>query len=252
MRLENKVAVITGAASGIGRACCIIFAREGARIVGADVDEAGGTETVDAVNANGGSAIFVRTDVSMAADTEHMAAETMRAFGAVHILVNNAGIIRAGTVMDTPEEVWDAVLDVNLKGLYLCGKYVIPHMIKSGGGSIINTSSAAGLVGAANQAAYDAAKGGAVNLSRQMALDFAQYNIRVNCLVPGGIDTPQSRNFIALRPNVKLIDAQKNWGALKRFGTAEEVANVALFLASDESSFVTGAPIIVDGGYLAE
>jgi NAD(P)-dependent dehydrogenase (short-subunit alcohol dehydrogenase family) len=252
MRLANKVAIITGGASGIGRACCIIFAREGARIVAADVDEQGGLETIKTVNDNGGQAIFFRTDVARAADAERLAAETMRAFGAVHILVQNAGIIRAGTVVDTPEEIWDQVLDVNLKGLYLCSKYVIPHMIASGGGSIINTSSAAGLVGAQNQCAYDAAKGGAVNLSRQMALDFAGDNIRVNCLVPGGIDTPQSRNFIALRPNVKLIDAHKNWGALKRFGTAEEVANVALFLASDEASFVTGAPIIVDGGYLAE
>ncbi|HZQ06783.1 MAG TPA: glucose 1-dehydrogenase [Anaerolineae bacterium] len=253
MRLSNKVAIITGGSSGIGRACCILFAKEGARIVAADIDEAGGQETINTVKQNGGEAIFVRTDVAKAADAERLANETMRAFGAVHILVQNAGIIRPGTVVDTPEDVWDAVLDVNLKGLYLCAKYVIPHMIASGGGSIINTSSAAGLVGAQNQCAYDAAKGGAVNLSRQMALDFAKDNIRVNCLVPGGIDTPQSRNFIKLRPNVRLLeDAHKNWGALKRFGTAEEVANVALFLASDEASFVTGAPFIVDGGYLAE
>lgn len=252
MRLENKVAIITGASSGIGRACCVIFAREGARVVGADVDDAGGQETMKMVEEVGGKAVYVHTDVSKAQDTKQLADETMRLFGAVHILVNNAGIIRAGTVVDTSEELWDQVLDVNLKSLFLTAKYAIPYMIQSGGGSIVNTSSAAGLVGAANQAAYDAAKGGAVNLSRQMALDFAKDNIRVNCLVPGGIDTAQSRNFIAQRPSVKLIDAHKNWGALKRFGTAEEVANVALFLASDESSFVTGAPFIVDGGFLAE
>ncbi len=169
----------------------------------------------------------------------------------MHIAVFNAGIIRYGTVVDTPEEVWDHVIDVNLKGIFLCSKYVIPQMIAAGGGSIINTSSAAGVVGAQNQCAYDAAKAGVINLSRQMALDYAKFGIRVNCLVPGGIDTPMSRAFIAQR-QAKFEDVARNWGALKRFGTSEEAAYVALFLASDEASFVTGAPFIVDGGFTAQ
>lgn len=251
MRLSGKVAIVTGGASGIGRACSTLFAGEGARIVVADIDAAGGGETVGAIREAGHSAIFVHTDVTRARDVEHMVNETLRAFGGLNVVVYNAGIIRYGTVVDTPEEVWDDVLNVNLKGVFLCAKYAVPRMIAGGGGSIINTSSAAGLVGAPNQCAYDAAKAGVVNLSRQMALDFAQHNIRVNCLVPGGIDTPMSRAFIAKR-QARFEDVSKNWGALKRFGTAEEVAHVALFLASDEASFVTGAPFIVDGGFTAQ
>jgi NAD(P)-dependent dehydrogenase (short-subunit alcohol dehydrogenase family) len=251
MRLKGKVAIITGGASGIGRACSILFAGEGARVVVADIDTAGGEETVRAIRGAGHTAMFVPTDVTRAAAAERLVDETVHAFGGIHVVVYTAGIIRYGTVVDTPEEVWDDVLNVNLKGIFLCAKYVIPRMIAGGGGSIINTSSAAGLVAALNQCAYDAAKAGVVNLSRQMALDFAQYNIRVNCLVPGGIDTPMSRAFIAKR-QARFEDVSKNWGAFKRFGTAEEVARVALFLASDEASFVTGAPFIVDGGFTAQ
>lgn len=247
-RLRDKVAIITGGASGIGRACAILFAREGARVVVADIDAEGGEETVRLIGE--GRARFVATDVTVARDAERLVTETFRAFGAVHAAVFTAGIIRYGTVVDTPEDVWDRVVGVNLKGIFLCAKYVVPAMIASGGGSIVNTSSAAGLVGAANQCAYDAAKAGVVNLSRQMALDFASANIRVNCLVPGGIDTPMSRSFIAQR-GAHLEDVARGWGAVKRFGTAEEVARVALFLASDEASFVTGAPIVVDGGFTA-
>jgi len=245
MRLRDKIAIITGGASGIGRACAILFAGEGARVVVGDIDAAGGQETIRLIRDAGHTAKFVATDVTAAGDAQRLVRETMEVFGAVHVAVFNAGIIRYGTVVDTPEEVWDRVIDVNLKGIFLSAKYVIPAMIVSGGGSIVNTSSAAGLVGAANQCAYDAAKAGVVNLSRQMALDYASANIRVNCLVPGGIDTPMSRAFIAER-HVRLEDVARNWGALKRFGTAEEVAHAALFLASDEASFITGAPLVVD------
>jgi|SRR5579864_4932826 len=250
MRLRDKVAIITGGASGIGRACAILFAGEGARVVVGDIDAAGGQETIRLIRDAGHTAKFVATDVTAAGDAQRLVQETLDAFGAVHVAVFNAGIIRYGTVVDTLEEVWDRVIDVNLKGIFLSAKYVIPAMIASGGGSIVNTSSAAGLVGAANQCAYDAAKAGVVNLSRQMALDYASVNIRVNCLVPGGIDTPMSRAFIAER-HVRLEDVARNWGALKRFGTAEEVARAALFLASDEASFITGAPLVVDGGFTA-
>jgi len=250
MRLRDKVAIITGGASGIGRACAVLFAREGARVVVGDIDAARGQETVRLIRDAGHDARFVATDVTIAKDAERLVHETRDAFGAVHVAVFNAGIIRYGTVVDTPEELWDQVVDVNLKGIFLCAKYVIPAMMAAGGGAIVNTSSAAGLVGAANQCAYDAAKAGVINLSRQMALDYAPFNIRVNCLVPGGIDTPMSRAFIAAR-QARLEDVARNWGALRRFGTAEEVANVALFLASDEASFVTGAPFVVDGGFTA-
>lgn len=251
MRLEGKVAIVTGGASGIGRACAQLFAREGARVVVGDIDANGGAESVRLAQEAGGQARFVQTDITRASDAERLVAETVASFGGVDVAVYTAGIIRYGTVVDTPEDVWDSVLDVNLKGIFLCAKYVVPRMIERGGGSIVNTSSAAGLVAAPNQCAYDAAKAGAVNLSRQMALDFAKHNIRVNCLVPGGIDTPMSRTFIAKR-QARFEDVSKNWGAFKRFGTAEEVARVALFLASDEASFVTGAPVIVDGGFTAQ
>lgn len=249
-RLRDKVAIITGGASGIGRACAILFAQEGARVVVGDIDAAGGDETVRLIRDAGHTAKFVATDVTVARDAERLVKETVDAFGALHAAVFTAGIIRYGTVVDTPEEVWDQVVDVNLKGIFLCAKYVIPAMVASGGGSIVNTSSAAGLVAAANQCAYDAAKAGVVNLSRQMALDFASANIRVNCLVPGGIDTPMSRSFIAKR-QARLEDVARTWGALKRFGTPDEVARVALFLASEEASFVTGTPVVVDGGFTA-
>jgi NAD(P)-dependent dehydrogenase (short-subunit alcohol dehydrogenase family) len=216
-----------------------------------DIDAVGGAETVRLAKQDGSDARFVHTDVTRAADAERLVAETVAAFGGVDVSVYTAGIIRYGTVVDTPEDVWDSVLDVNLKGIFLCAKYVVPRMIERGGGSIVNTSSAAGIVAAQNQCAYDAAKAGAVNLSRQMALDFAKHNIRVNCLVPGGIDTPMSRTFIAKR-NARFEEVSGNWAAFKRFGTAEEVARVALFLASDESSFVTGAPVVVDGGFTAQ
>jgi NAD(P)-dependent dehydrogenase (short-subunit alcohol dehydrogenase family) len=251
MRLQGKVAIVTGGASGIGRACAQLFAREGARVVVGDIDATGGTEIVRLAQESGGDARFVQTDVTRAADAERLVAETVAAFGGVDVSVYTAGIIRYGTVVDTPEDVWDNVLDVNLKGIFLCAKYVVPRMIERGGGSIVNTSSAAGIVAAQNQCAYDAAKAGAVNLSRQMALDFAKHNIRVNCLVPGGIDTPMSRTFIAKR-NARFEDVSGNWAAFKRFGTADEVARVALFLASDESSFVTGTPVVVDGGFTAQ
>lgn len=251
LRLQDKVAIITGGASGIGRACALLFAREGAKVVAGDIDIAQGDETIQRLRAEGHEAIFVPTDVTKARQAEALVKEGMRAFGGVQVAVFCAGIIRNGTVVDTTEEDWDEVINVNLKGIFLCAKCVIPPMIAGGGGSIINTSSAAGLVGAPNQCAYDAAKAGVINLSRQMALDFAKFNIRVNCLVPGGIDTPMSRAAIARR-HAQFEDVAGAWGALKRFGTADEVARVALFLASDESSYMTGAPVIVDGGYTAQ
>ena len=254
MKLAGKTALITGAASGIGRASAYLFAREGAKIAAVDVDGPGAAETVAHITADGGSAVAIIGDVSVARDAERMVQETLDAFGSLGILFNNAGIFRHGTVIDTPEEVWDRVLDVNLKGIFLVSKYALPQMIAAGGGVVINTASTAGMKAFYHQAAYDASKGGVMLLTRQMALDYAPHKIRVNCLVPGLVDTAQSRGAMADLGN----DArgEELWAAITgpigRVGTADDLARAALFLASDDSSYMTGAPLIVDGGLMAK
>lgn len=253
MKLAGKVALITGAASGIGRASALLFAREGANVAAVDVDGAGAEATAARIRGGGGAAIPIAGDVSLARDAERMVAATLDAFGGLHILFNNAGIFRHGTVVETDEAEWDRVLAVNLKGVYLVSKYALPHMIVGGGGAVINTASTAGLAAFYHQAAYDASKGGVVLLTKQMALDYARHNIRVNCLVPGLVDTAQSRGAMAALGDPAR--AEELWasitGPLGRVGTADELARAALFLASDDSSYMTGAPLIVDGGLTA-
>ena len=234
----------------MGRSASILFAKNGAKVVVADVDEKGGSETVEHVLSenNNGSAIFVRTDVSKANDAENCVRSAIKKFGKLNCLYNNAGINPIGTVVDTPEDLWDRVLSINLKGMYLMSKYAIPEMQRAGGGSIVCTSSVDGILAIYNEAAYIASKGGIIALTKSMAIDFAKDRIRVNCILPGAIRTPLLEKFWKENPSV---GDQSKGHALGRIGEPEEVASMAMFLLSDASSFVTGAIIPVDGGYSA-
>ncbi|MGH9369220.1 MAG: glucose 1-dehydrogenase [Thermoanaerobaculia bacterium] len=251
MRLKEKVALITGAGSGIGREAALLFAREGASVVVADVAEAAGRETAAAIEHSGGRAGFVRADVSRAADARAMVEAAEEAFGRIDVLFNNAGIFPAadGSVLETDEETWDLVLAVNLKGVFLGCKYGIPALLRSGGGSIINTASFVALMGAATpQIAYTASKGGVLAMTREIAVEFARRGIRANALCPGPVDTPLLAELLSdpARRARRMIHIPPG-----RLARASEVAQAALFLASDESSYVNGAAFTVDGGITA-
>jgi len=247
-RLKNKVAIITGGGSGIGRATCLLFAREGAKVVVADYVAEGGNETVRQISAANSQAVFVQTDVSKSADVQNMIGATIRNYGCVDILFNNAGIEGPSTKLaNLKEEDWDRVIAIDLTSVYLGMKYVIPEMIKQGNGVILSTASVAGLVGFQGSGAYAAAKAGVINLTRLAALEYANKNIRVNCICPGVIETPMVERVIGGRPREKVVRTEP----IGRLGRPEDIANAALFLASDESSFATGAPFIIDGGYVA-
>ena len=253
MRLKDKVALITGAGSGIGRATAVLFAKEGARVVVADIDANGGERTVQEIKHQGGEAVFVKADVRKVSDVKNMIEKAAQQYGRLDILHNNAGIGEPGTVVDTTEETWDRTIDIMLKGTFLGMKYAIPIMIKQGGGTIINTASVNAFCGLPNEVAYDAAKGGVLMLTKSTALDFGSKNIRVNCVCPGVVNTPLFQKYSKTYPDPKKLidDASKLQAAYNRMITPEEVAYVALFLASDESSGVTGSAYLVDGGYLA-
>jgi NAD(P)-dependent dehydrogenase (short-subunit alcohol dehydrogenase family) len=247
-RLEGKVALITGAASGMGKVAAILFAREGAAVVVSDVTDESGEATAGEIEASGGRAAYVHADVSRAADCEAMVAAAVERFGALHVLYNNAGVFPAndGSVTDTDEDTWDLVMRINLKGVFLGCRYGIPAMIESGGGSIVNVASFVALMGAATpQIAYTASKGGVLAMTREIAVEFARKGIRANALCPGPIETPLLADLLAdpARRERRLVHIP-----IGRFGQAEEIANAALFLASDESSFVTGSTFVVDGG----
>ncbi len=250
-RLDGKVALITGAGNGMGRVASVLFAREGARIVVADWSEDGGAQTVAAVEAAGGEAAFVKVDVARADQVEAMIAATMERFGALHVLYNNAGIFPGddGGVTETPEPTWDRVMEVNLKGVWLGCKYGVPAMLESGGGSIVNVASFVALMGAATaQIAYTASKGGVLAMTREIAVEYGRRNIRANSLCPGPIATPMLEELMSdpERKQRRLVHIP-----MGRLGQAEELAKAALFLASDESSFMTGAQLVVDGGITA-
>jgi dihydroanticapsin dehydrogenase len=247
--LDSKVVIVTGAASGIGKAAAILFANNGAKVVVADIDEKGGIETVEKIRqSRPESAVFKKTDVSNAKDAVTCVRTAKENFGRLDCLFSNAGINPTGTAEDTTEDLWDKVLSVNLKGMYLMSKYSIPEMRISGGGSIVCTASVDGVLAIYNEAAYIASKGGIIALTRSIALDFAKDNIRANCILPGAIRTPLLEKFVAENP---LVGDQSKGHALGRIGKPEEVASLSMYLLSDASSFITGAAIPVDGGYSA-
>ena len=251
MRLAERVALITGAGSGIGYQTALLFAREGAAIVAVDIDEVGGAATVAEIEASGGAALFVRADVSRAADCEAMVAAAETTYGRLDILFNNAGISHAedDDAIQTSEAVWDLTMQVNVKGVFLGCKYGIPALRRAGGGSIINTASFVATLGAATpQLAYTASKGAVLALSRELAVVHARENIRVNALCPGPLRTELLMKYLDTeeKRQRRLVHIP-----LGRFGEAAEIAQAALYLASAESSFVTGATFLVDGGITA-
>ena len=250
-RLQDKVALITGAASGIGRETALLFAREGAQVAAIDVNDSDGEQTVQMILEEGGRALYVHADVSKASDCEAMIEQAESAFGKLDVLFNNAGIMdsRDDDAVNTSEEVWDLTMQINLKGVYLGCKYGIPALRRNGGGSIINTASFVALLGAATpQLAYTASKGGVLAMTRELAVVHARENIRVNALCPGPLHTEMLMKFLDTeeKKQRRLVHVP-----LGRFGQAQEMAQAALYLASDESSYVTGSEFTVDGGITA-
>lgn len=251
MRLKDKVTLITGAGSGIGRETALLFAAEDARVVAVDLNDPAGQETVALVREKGGEAIYVHADISRAAECEKMVQAAEEHYGRLDVLFNNAGIMHSADddAVNTSEEVWDLTLAVNLKGVFLGCKYGIPALRRAGGGSIINTASFVALVGAATpQLAYTASKGGVLALTRELAIVHARENIRVNALCPGPLHTELLMKFLNTdeKKQRRLVHIP-----IGRFGQAREMAQAALYLASDESSYVTGAEFVVDGGITA-
>jgi len=254
MRLDGKVAIITGSGVGIGRATAVMFGKEGAKVIVADIDREKGMETAGLIRSGNGEAKFVQVNVSDAHDVGEMVRTTIDTYGKLDILVNNAGIYLQASVVDASEEDWDRILDVNLKGVFLCCKYSIPEMIKGGrGGVIVNVGSEAGIVGIKNQVAYNVSKSGVIALTKSIAIDSAADNVRVNCVCPGTTETPLVTAALSKAKEPERV--RRELEAVRpanRLGKPEEIAAGILYLASDESPYATGAILSIDGGYTAQ
>jgi NAD(P)-dependent dehydrogenase (short-subunit alcohol dehydrogenase family) len=249
MRLADKVAIITGAGSGMGRVAAQMFAAEGAKVVAAEYDEQAGSETVDLITGVGGDAVFVRTDVSKETDAAAMVAAAMDRYGRVDVLYNNAGIMPEAdhSVVDTEVAVWDEVMAVNLRGVFLGCKHAIPRMVEQGSGSVINISSFVALLGCTvPQDAYTASKGAVLSLTRSLAVQFGPKGVRANAICPGPIETPLLMDWLVKDEAAKQLRLARN--PTGRFGTPQEIVNVAIYLASDESRWTNGAHFVIDGG----
>ena len=248
MDLENKVAIVTGGCSGIGSSIAELFAREGAQVMVGDIRE--DQKTLARINEKGGTVAFVQTDVRKSLDVQNLVDKTIANYGTIDIVCNDAGIELIRPLIQTTEEEWNNVLDTNLKGMFLVSKFALPHLIKKKKGSIINIASQLGLVGLERCSAYCASKGGVIMLTKAMAVEYGAYGIRVNCICPGAIETPMMERELELEKNPE--EAKKHFVSLHpigRLGKPEEIAEAALFLASDRSSFITGSALVVDGGF---
>jgi NAD(P)-dependent dehydrogenase (short-subunit alcohol dehydrogenase family) len=251
LKLENQVAIVTGGASGMGRATAVAFAREGAKVVVADINAPGLAETVETIKAAGGTVVASQTDVTKASEVEAMINLAVQNYGRLDILHNNAGVVMVKFLEDTSEEEWDWLMGVNLKSIFLAVKYAIPHMKHQGGGCIINTGSTGSFLGQYMTPAYIASKGAVLMLTKTLALDYAKSNIRVNCICPGAVDTPMLRRHFANSPDPELAARrERELVPIGRFLLVEEIAEAALYLASSLAGGVTGTALVIDGGSL--
>ncbi|WP_219838150.1 SDR family NAD(P)-dependent oxidoreductase [Paenibacillus sp. R14(2021)] len=250
MRLKDKVILITGSGSGIGKSTALLFASEGAKLIINDLSEQHGTDTVKEIEAAGGEAIFIRADVTKPEEVSAMVDAIIAHYGVIDVLFNNAGISGVGVLHEIEPEAWDRVINVNIRGVFLPSKYVIPHMMERRQGSVINMSSCIAEIGLARRASYAATKGAVLALTKSMQVDYAPYNIRVNALLPGTIMTPFVENYLktSYADPAQAIEGLKKRQLSEELGLPEDVAKAALFLASDESTFVMGSPFYVDGG----
>lgn len=250
MRLTDKICLITGSGSGIGQSSALLFAREGATVIVNDLDASKGTETVEQIRAAGGQAEFIRADVTNPSEVDAMVKQSIESFGRIDVLFNNAGISGVGALHEVEPDAWDRVMNINIRGVYMPSKYVLPHMMERRAGSIINMSSCIAEIGLARRASYAATKGAVLALTKSMQVDYAPYGIRVNALLPGTIMTPFVENYL----KTSYDDPEAAIASLKSrqlsgdLGRPDDVAKAALFLASDDSKFMMGSPLYIDGG----
>ncbi len=257
MKVKDKIVILTGAASGIGRSTAILFAKEGAKQVLSDIDVKGGKETLEMVKKVGGDAIFLKCDVSKRNDVKEMVEKTIETYGRIDILINNAGVVRVGQIEDMSEEEYDLLLNVNLKGTYFCCHFAVPHLKQQKSGVIINIASIAGRVGQRDHALYCSTKHGVRGMTKALALDLAPYNVRVNSVSPGATDTPMLVSDVTKQAKDRGLSYDKvkkefeEEGVMGRWASPEEIASGILFLACDDSSYMTGADLLLDGGWAA-